>query len=264
MIYRNYSPRTIENYVLQLKLMHRHFKVPLDEISRDQFKTYAYYLVTERKLSNVTINQLISAWKILQKDVLSRDWENIKLVRPRKKRSLPEVLSQPEVQRLIDALSNLKHTILLQIAYSCGLRLEEIQNLKPSHIDSSRMVIRVEYGKGNKSREVPLSSNLLESLRVYYRRYKPKNYLIEGREKGSRYSTTSFRKVVQKAALKAGIKKRVSPHLLRHCFATHMLEKGINLKRLQMLMGHNSMRSTSIYLHLAQPSKSEVPDLLAY
>lgn len=264
MTYRDYSPRTIENYVSQLKKLHEYFKISLEELTVDQFKTYACHLIDDKGLSNVTINQLISAWKILQIDVLSRDWDEIKLKRPPREKFLPQVLSQSEAQKLIKALPNLKHTVLMQLAYCCGLRLEELLNLRPADIDSSRMVIRIVKGKGGKTREVPFSTHLLEMLRMYFILYRPTKYLFEGQRKGSKYSSSSFRKIVKKAAKLAGIKKPVSPHLLRHCFATHMLERGINLRRLQMLLGHNSMRSTSIYLHLAQPSRSEIPDLLEY
>ena len=262
MRYRNYSPRTIKSYTSMLLQLSLHFKASPDHLTNEQVKEYALYLKDEKHMAVSSINQLISAWKMLRVDVLGCKPEEIEIKRPRKAKRLPTILSQEEVSRLINALPNLKHYTLLHLAYATGLRRSEILDLKLTDIDSSRHIIRVVAGKGNKSREVPLSDSLLNLLRKYYRQYHPKVYLFESFREGIPYSAVSILNVVKHAAKEAGITKTVYPHILRHSFATHMLERGVNLKRLQMMMGHMSMKTTSIYLHLAHPAPGTIPDLL--
>lgn len=164
---------------------------------------------------------------------------------------------------MVNAPANMKHRMILKVAYATGLRRAELLALQLTHIDSSRSVVRVIKGKGNKSREVPARSTLIGELRRYYNYYHPRTYLFEGPKPGDPYSASSFQKIVKKAAAEADIKKNISPHILRHSFATHMLEKGINLKRLQIILGHTSLKTTSIYLHLADPTSTDLPDLLS-
>ena len=161
---------------------------------------------------------------------------------------------------LINSPSNLKHRTILTLAYATGIRRNELLTIKLSDIDRKRGLIRI-VGKGNKQREVPLSDNLFQLVDLYYKRYRPFVYLFEGSIPKLAYSETSMANIVNKAALKVGIKKKISPHVLRHSFATHMLEKGVNLKRVQLLLGHNSMKTTSIYLHLADIDKVQLPDI---
>jgi integrase/recombinase XerD len=184
------------------------------------------------------------------------------LQRPRREKKIPVVLSQQEVFDLINTPGNIKHRALLSLAYVGGFRLSEVLHLKLSDIDSGRKVIRVIRGKGNKSREVSIPDQLIDQLRQYYLIYRPGVFLFESRKQGKPYSATSFRNIINKAGVKAGIKKRLSPHVLRHSFATHMLERGLNLKRLQMMLGHNSLKTTSIYLHLASAEGSTLPNLM--
>jgi len=259
---RNYSERTIASYVARLAHLSKFYNSSPDQLSLDQVKDYAYYLLEEKKVSNSTINQLISAWKILQVDILGHNWEHFRLKRPRRQQKLPEVLSQDETKMLVDSPRNLKHRTLLQLTYICGLRRSEVLHLKLGDIDAARKVVRVVHGKGNKSREIPITLPFIEQLRTYYRLYRPKTYLFEGIFPGKPYSTMSFYNVIKKAALLCGLKKKVYPHILRHCFATHLLERGLNLKRVQLLLGHNAMKTTSVYLHLAAPSEGEMPNLL--
>jgi site-specific recombinase XerD len=153
--------------------------------------------------------------------------------------------------------------MILQLAYATGLRRAELLALKLSHIDSERNVLRVVLGKGKKSREVPVPDTLIVELRRYYKSFRPKTYLFEGYKPGVQYSATSIERIVKGAAVKAGIKKDIYPHVLRHSFATHMLEKGVNLKRLQIILGHNSLKTTSVYLHLITPNFADLPDLLS-
>jgi len=224
------------------------------ELSTEQLKEYLYHCKEKRGLSNSSINQIISAMKIIKQDVLGQPWnERIKIKRPRKENPLPEILSKQEVFKLIECTSNPKHKAILAVLYSSGMRREELLNLRLSDIDPDRMVIRITHGKGNKSRDTLLAAKTLTLLRDYYARVYPKPgvYVFESWTPGQPYSATSIANIVRRSAKKAGIKKKVHPHSLRHAFATHMLEAGSNLKLIQKLLGHSSLRSTMVYLHLA-------------
>jgi len=258
---RNYSERTIKSYNCSIGQVASYFKLPPSQVTISQFKGFLYHLINNDNCSVSRINQNISAWKILQQDVFGRKWESIKIKRPRREKKLPVVLSVSEAQALINAPLNEKHRTLLIFAYATGVRRNELLNITLKDIDRKREVIKV-TGKGKKQREVPLSPNLLNLLERYYRRYQPSVFLFEGYVPGKSYSAGSMRKIVKNATIKAGIKKNVSPHVLRHSFATHMLENGVNLKRVQLLLGHNSMKTTSIYLHLADIDQVQLPDLI--
>ena len=192
---------------------------------------------------------MISAVKILQKDVLGKEWESIRIKRPRRIKKLPVVLSKEEVKSMIETTRNFKHRAILAVIYSAGLGISELISLRPSDIDSDRKQIRV-IGKGNKYRYTLLSENTLEMLRIYWRAYTPDRYLFEGQMKGEPISRLTIRILFKNAAKKTGINKQATVHSLRHSFATHLLENGVNLKIIQSLLGHSSLRTTSIYLHL--------------
>jgi len=260
---RNYSEKTVSSYVAAISNLSKHYNLSPARINREQVVSYAYHLIRKKQVSVSTINQLISAWRILQVDVLGREWEDFKLKRPRREKTIPQVLSQGEALHLVNSPGNLKHRMILQLAYATGLRRAELLALKLRHIDSERNVLRVVLGKGKKSREVPVPDTLIVELRRYYKSFRPKTYLFEGYKPGVQYSATSIERIVKGAAVKAGIKKDIFPHILRHSFATHMLEKGVNLKRLQIILGHNSLKTTSVYLHLIKPNFADLPDLLS-
>lgn len=250
---RNYSPKTINAYVCSLINLARYYNLSPEAISKEQFKVYLHYLTETKKVSFTTINQLISALKILQHDVLGNDWEQVRVKRPRSEKKLPVVLSKDEVEKLIQTTENIKHKVIIALAYSSGLRKEEVQTLKPSDIDSKRMTIHVRQGKGKKDRYTILANKTLDLLRIYYRIIKPVNFLFESSmRKGNMLSDNTLLNIVKNNAKKADIKKEVSFHTLRHTFATHMLEQGTNLRLIQSFMGHNSLKTTSIYLHVAQ------------
>jgi len=236
----------------------KYFHVSPDKISLDQLKSYLHYCTKERGLSVSTLNQTINAFRILFQDILGLDWEKIKIKRPRKNKHLPVILSKEEVSKMISVTSNLKHKTIMALLYSSGIRRDELLNLRPSDIDSNRMLIRVHNGKGNKTRETLLAHNTLDLLREYYRKYLPIKFLFESYKPGLPYSATSVLKVVRKAANLAGISKPVCIHSFRHAFATHLLEQGANLKVIQRLLGHTSMRTTSVYLHLARTDYKDV------
>ena len=234
-----------------LNALEEYHDTSVDEISADQVKDFLQYSIGTKRLSVSYINQVISAVKILQKDVLGKEWESIRIKRPRRVKKLPVVLSKEEVKLMIETTRNLKHRTIFAVIYSAGLRISELISLRPSDIDSDRKQIRV-LGKGNKYRYTLLSENTLDMLRVYWRAYKPERYLFEGQIQGQPISRETIQVVFKQACKKAGITKPASVHSLRHSFATHLLENGVNLKIIQSLLGHSSLRTTSIYLHVTR------------
>lgn len=256
---RNYSSKTVSSYSSLLSKIESFYHLPFDQISTQQLKDYVLRRITSEEISTSLINQYISAFKIMQVDVLKRNWEQIQIKRPRRVKRLPVVLSIDEVEKLIAATRNIKHRAIIMLAYSAGLRRQEIQQIKPSAIDSSRMQVHVVQGKGKKDRYTILSPKALEILRLYYKCERPACFLFEAQgKKGKKLADGTLNCIVKKLAVKAGIKKQISFHTLRHCFATHLMEKGVNLKLIQQLLGHVSIKTTSGYLHLANVNPSSV------
>ena len=231
----------------------------LNLITNQQFKDYLHQRVTNEKISTSLINQAIGAFKIFQVDVMGREWEQFKVRRPRREKKLPEILSLGEIEKLISLTQNIKHRSLLSLAYSTGMRRQEIQMIKPLDIDSTRMQVKVVQGKGKKDRFTILSTKALELLRTYYKIQRPKSFLFESQGKpGVKLSDRTLDYIVKHGAARAGIKKRVSFHTLRHCFATHLLEQGVNIRIIQEFLGHVSLKTTSVYLHLVNVQASKV------
>lgn len=255
---RNYSQSSIRNYIHCLSRLSLYYKCSPDVLSLDQVKSYLHYCITEKQESTSTLNQIISAVRIFFVDVLHRPWEPVKLKRPRREKKLPVIFSKEEITAFFAGIKNLKHKAIFITAYSSGLRLSEVRMLKPSNIDSDRMQICIRNGKGRKDRFTILSKKTLEVLRVYYKKYRPMNYLFEGHIAGEAISIRTIQKVFTGAVVKAGITKAISFHSLRHSFATHLLEQGTNLRMIQQLLGHNSLRTTSVYLHLSCFDPKEV------
>lgn len=259
MEFRKYSPCSVKNYSVLMAKLEQHLQVSIEQITTEEFKSYLLRRITEDNISVSLINQHISAYKIMQVDVFHRQWEHFHIKRPRREKKLPVVLSQDEISRLIRATNNVKHKALLMLTYSAGLRRQELMLIKPSAIDSARMQVHVVQGKGRKDRYTILSQKALELLRIYYKMHRPQQYLFEpSGKKGQPLSDRTLNSIVKKCAKKAGITKAVSFHTLRHCFATHLLEQGVNLKLIQQFMGHVSLKTTSVYLHLANISPSSV------
>jgi len=260
---RNYSPRTIKTYVSMIAGLSQFYNTSPDLLSAQQVKDYLLYRLQKHKISVSFINQTIGAWRLLQVDILKREWVDFEIKRPKKEKKLPVVLSREEALRLVSSPSNLKHRAILTLAYTTGIRRSELLGLKLSHIDYDRNQIRVVMGKGRKQRMVPVPGSVLSLIDEYRNAYKPKRYLFAGLGYGSEkpYSATSFSHIVTRAAKKAGITKNVTPHVLRHSFASHMLEQHLNLKALQMILGHTSMKTTSVYLHVTNMDASIIPDL---
>jgi len=260
MRYRNYSVRTINQYCARLVELSKYYNLSPDKLSRDQVLNYLYYSVEKKQVSPVFLNQFISAYKILIAEVLRRPWEEFDIRRPSRSIKLPAVLSQKEVKRIIDITSNLKHRTFISLIYSCGLRLDELCNLKVSNIDSDRMQIHIRSGKGGKDRYVMLSQKILLMLREYWKRYRPKEYLFEGAEPGKAISRRTVQQAFRVSVIKSKIKKRPCLHTLRHSFATHLLEKGVNLIAIQKLLGHNHIKTTMTYTHLqSSPASVKSP-----
>ena len=252
---RNYSPNTIRPYLYAVEDFSRYFGKSPDKLSQEQLRQYQLHLVQDSKLTVETIVGRIAALRFFFVKVLRQPYREIDLVYPKRTQRLPIILSEEEVARLIDSASSSYHRVILMTLYGTGLRREELCRLKVTDVDSQRMVVHVRQGKGNRDRDLPLSPKLLEVLRDYWRWRKPKTYLFPSLlrtrpEKPITSKTVWY--AVQQAARRAGIKKKVHPHLLRHSWATHLLERGADLREIQVLLGHNDLETTALYLHLSQ------------
>lgn len=259
MEYRNYSPRSILTYCSIMSRLEASMSKSLNLISVSELKKYMHDLLIQRNVSTSVINQHISAFKIFVQDVQQKTWHACKIKRPRRTKKMPEILSTNEIERMISLTSNLKHRTMLTIMYSAGLRRSELIHLQPSDIDSDRMLIRVKQGKGRKDRYTILSTKALDLLRLYYKANRPEKYLFEpnGRP-GIKISETTTNEIVKQSAKRAKIIKKISCHTLRHSFATHLLEKGVNIKLIQDFLGHTSLRTTTAYLHLTDFTPSNI------
>jgi integrase/recombinase XerD len=257
LVRRNYAESTIRSYLRIVEDFHQYAGKRLNHLGPDDLRHYHAHLLEEQKLAVRTVVQHVAAVRFLYCKTLKRRDMKEDLPYPRNyRRQLPVILSPDEVARVIDAAGNLYHRAMLMTLYSCGLRRIEVCRLKVSDIDSQRMMLRITHGKGGVDRDVPLSPTLLETLREYWRWMRPKTYLFPGTENGWRTDKPITAKMVwaavNLAAKRAGITKHVSPHLLRHSYATHQLEAGMDLKTLQVLLGHEDLATTSRYLHLSQ------------
>jgi site-specific recombinase XerD len=253
---RNYSKTTTRSYLQVVRDFAKHFHRPPDQLGPAEIRTYQAHLLEERKLEPRTVGLYTAGLRFLFVKTLKRPYPFEELPYPKQPRRLPIVLSREETARLIESASNLFHRAMLTTLYSTGMRRAELCRLKVEDIDGGRMIIHIRQGKGGKDRDVPLDPKLRETLREYYRWMRPKTYLFPGTENGWRADKPITAKVLweacQQAAQRAGIAKRVSPHLLRHSFATHPIENGADLPTVQALLGHADLRATSIYLHLSR------------
>jgi site-specific recombinase XerD len=245
-----YSQNTIDVYTDMFTEFINHYEdTALDDITEPMIMDFLLYLVNTRHVSTSYQNQSINAIKFYFERVMGGKRKIYMINRPREEQYLPEVLSTEEITRIINATDNLKHKVVLMTIYSSGLRIGEAINLKIKDIDSERMQIRVEQGKGKKDRYTLLSVKNLELLRKYFLEYKPKVWLFEGAN-GDIYSPKSIQLILKKAVLKVGIKKHITVHTLRHSFATHLLEAGTDLRYIQSLLGHANSKTTEIYTHI--------------
>ena len=253
---RNYAPGTIRLYIQAIEEFARYFGRSPYGLGPEHIRQYQAHLFRDRKLSAGTVESRTAALRFLFVKTLRRPYLHEHIPFPKRPRPLPTVLSQEEVARLIDSAQNLMYRAMLMTMYGTGVRRAELCRLKVADIDSKRMVIRVRHGKGGRDRDVLLSEKLLETLREYWRWMKPKTYLFPGMVKGRRVDVPITSRIpwvaVTRARKRAGIEKRISPHTLRHSFATHMLEAGADLRTIQMLLGHAELADTAVYLHLSR------------
>lgn len=247
---RRYANSTVKTYVSFFEMFINHYREKeLNAIDESDIRAFLQTLI-RRNVSNSYLNQAINAIKFYYEVVLGMPNRFYEIERPRKESKLPKVISKKEILSIIEHTNNIKHRCIIELLYGSGLCRSELLNLKLSDVDGERMLLRFERTKGNKDRQTLLSKTSLEDLRTYYRQWKPKDYLFEG-QNGGKYSCESVLKIVKGAAKKAGIRIRVTPHVLRHSFATHLLESGVDLRRIQVLLGHGSSKTTEIYTHVA-------------
>jgi len=248
---RNYSPHTITVYIRCVAQFAQHFRLAPDRLGLEHIREYQLFLVQQKKVSWPLFNQTVCALRFFYHHVLHRDWMIEYIPYPRQETKLPVVLSPTEVVAVFEATSNLKHHAILMTIYAAGLRVSEVTHLRVSDIDSQRQVICVRQGKGHKDRQVMLSPKLLEVLRTYWRSYRPKVWLFSGESLERPVSSETVRRVCRLAGEAAHLSKRISPHTLRHCFATHLLEDTVDLRRIQVLLGHRNFKTTTRYLHVS-------------
>jgi len=255
---RNLSKNTQRSYLKAVFGLAKHYKKSPDKISKNMVEDYLLYLKNGKRHASNTVGSVVSGLRFFYNHVLSNE-ENAPDYVYRKTRKLPTVLAHEEVWQIINVPGNLKHRLILMTAYSAGLRASEVIVLKPEHIDSKRMLIKVENGKGGKDRYTLLSERLLKELRHYYKIFQPKTYLFPSsyKDKGL-LCYESVRSIYANARKKAGIKKGSGLHTLRHSFATHLLEAGYDIRKIQILMGHKSLSTTIIYLHVSRETLSKI------
>jgi len=244
---RNLSAKTIAIYVEAVAKFAKFFHKSPDLLGPEEIRTYQVYLVQQKKVSWSAFNIVVSALKFLYAITLTRDWAVQKIPYAKKPKTKPVILSLEEVCKFLEAFSNLKHRVLVMIAYATGLRHSEVLHLRVADIDSKRMMIRVELGKGNKDRYVPLSPTLLAWLRAYWKIAHPASYLFPGKVPGMPLTRESVCRAIYRARRTSGISKAVTMRMMRHSFATHLLESGTNIRIIQALLGHRSLNTTAIY-----------------
>ena len=250
LIIKRYSPSTVRTYLTCLKNFFAHFKNHNTEtLSKEELLNYLEHLV-QKGYSKSTQNQHINAIKFYYEKYLEKEKQYYFIDRPIKDKRLPVVMSKEEVQQLLNQVHNLKHKTILILIYSCGLRISELINLKIEDIDSKRMLIQIRNSKGNKDRQVQLTNQILVLIKKYYKSYFPKEFLFNGMH-GGKYSSASIQKIIKRMALRAGIRKNITPHTLRHSFATHLLEDGIDIRYIQTILGHSNIQTTQIYTHVS-------------
>ena len=260
---KDFSPRTQKSYLYAVEgLAGFHRKSP-HLLTQEDVEDYLLHLKDSGKSSS-TRNVIISGLRFFYEHTLKNEAIALKLPKRKKPVILPEVLSKKEVGSILDATVNIKHRLVLMTAYSAGLRVSEIANLKVNHIDSAQMVIRIEQAKGRKDRYTLLSKRLLEELRVYYKVYRPKSWLFFAKQRDIPMSICSMQKLYRRAKRDAGITKGRGIHTLRHCFATHLLEAGYDVRKIQILMGHRSLSTTMVYLHVSRSGLSKMKSPLDF
>ncbi len=259
---RGFSPHTQLAYLRRVAALTRYLGRSPDEVGLDEIQRYQLYLTRERKVAWGTFNQTVSALRFFYGVTCKKDWDIEQIPYHKAGRRLPVVLNQQEMQRLLEAVENLKHRAIVMTLYAGGLRVSEVVQLRPSDVDSQRMMLRVHRGKGGKDRYVMLSRRLLGVLREYWKIERPAHWLFPGRDPRRPLTRAAVHKFFKKAVRKAGIVKPITVHGIRHSFATQLLESGVDIRKIQLLVGHRSLRSTQIYTHVARNDLNGTPSPL--
>lgn len=260
LVIKRYSENTIKTYLGTLKAFQKYigYENSIEHLEESEIIRYVMDVVKEKKLAYTTHKQLLAALKLYYKELFSREI-HFSAVYPRNKpKPLPVILSNTEVKSILEALDNSKHKAMLTLIYALGLRSGELINLKITDIHKQRAQVHIKSAKGEKDRLLPFPASLKPILTIYYKQYRPKEYLFNG-QNNIQYSRESLRKVFRLAVKKAGIKKEVTLHSLRHAYATHLMESGINVRVIQELLGHNSIRTTMIYTHVTNTHLNKIP-----
>ncbi|MCH7725791.1 MAG: site-specific integrase [Planctomycetes bacterium] len=259
MLVRNLSASTIDSYTYHVDQFLKHCGRPAEELGPEEIRQFQLHLIQEKNVGWSSFNQAVCGLRFLYRFTIPRDW-HIKMIpfgkRPKK---LPLVLGQEDAGQLIQCTTNLKHRTVLLTQYAAGLRLSEACHLQITDIDSKRMQLRITCGKGRKERRVPMSPRLLTALRDYWRECRPPSYLFPGKTPDVPLSSTTVQKACKAAARQAGLSPAISPHTLRHSFATGLLEAGVDLLTIGQLLGHKSFTTTMIYLHVRRPHLNSTP-----
>ena len=248
---RNFATNTQSCYLQQVSAFAKHFGRSPEELGPEEIRTWQVHLLKDRKLTPNSIGMAAAALRFLYKVSLKREWTVEEIPLPKQPLKLPVILSREEVLHFLECIASLKHCTILMVAYAGGLRISEATRLKVSDIDSQRMVLRVDQGKGQKDRDVMLSPGLLEMLRTWWKVSRPETWMFPGAIPGLPITTSAVQLACQKAHRICGIQKPITPHSLRHAFATHLLESGTDVRTIQLLLGHRSLSTTSHYLKVA-------------
>jgi integrase/recombinase XerD len=248
---RNLSPNTQLSYLQQVSSFAKYCQRSPEVVGPEEIRAYQVYVTTERKLAPGSLCIIASALRFLYKVTLKREWVDAEIPLPKKPFKLPVILSREEVAHFLGSIASFKHRTILMTAYAAGLRISEVTRLKVTDIDSDRMMLRVEQGKNRKDRYVMLSPQLLEILRAYWKTTRPKHWLFPGDFPARPITKDAVEQACQKARRVSGIKKPITPHSLRHGFATHLLEAGTDVRKIQLLLGHRSLSTKARYLKVA-------------
>jgi site-specific recombinase XerD len=248
---RNFALNTQESYLRQVSLFARHFGKSPDQLGPEEIRAYQVYLTDERQVSVGTRIVAVSALRFFYAVTLQRDWTPQLIPSAKKDHRLPIILSPAEVLQLLQAAPSFTHHVIFSTMYGTGMRVSEAVHLRAADLDSQRMMIRIELSKGHKGRDVQLSPKLLELLRCYWRRVRPKEWMFPGQIHNQPLCRFAVGDAVAQAGTRAGLKKHVTPHSLRHAYAVHLLESGTDVRRIQLLLGHRSLATTARYLRLA-------------
>jgi site-specific recombinase XerD len=249
---KGYSPKTVDAYLRYVKRFMQYYQRPIEQLHTDEIRNYLHYLIVIKKCSHSYVNVNYSALKFFYKNTLNQQWNIDKIPRMKKEKKLPVILSKTEVKNILNATTNLKHKAILTTVYSAGLRISEVINLTIKDIDSKNMQIRVRKAKGKKDRYTLLSQNNLSLLRKYWKEYRPEYWLFPGMPPTKAISARTIQQFFKKYLNKTKITKNATVHTLRHCFATHLLEAGVDIFHIQKLLGHASPKTTARYIHLTR------------